>query len=260
MSKPTIAICRLCGLKKELTFEHIPPKSAFNSSLRTFETMQNLIEGRGHHKFRKGIGAYSLCAECNNLTGSWYGTAFAVWARQAMQIHHRIGDKNHIVPFYLPFQIQPLNVLKQVLVMAVALSSAHVNYHQELRAFLLNKKSRNVPPKYRVHTYFNVAGKPRFMSGGAIMSFDSVGSYVEAEIALPPLGYCITTPIKGLKSLADFHGLYDMTWFQQFEYGVWSSVFMQIPAKETHEPLPLDYRTEGQVKSHYEDQGIEKPL
>src|SRR5215208_1711456 len=74
--------CHLCGQLKRLSFEHIPPKSAFNDNQRLFQTMRDLMEGRPYSRFRRGIGSYSLCVRCNNLTGGWYGEAFVSWTRQ----------------------------------------------------------------------------------------------------------------------------------------------------------------------------------
>lgn len=79
--------------------------------------------------------------------------------------------------FYLPYYIKPLNVIKQVLVMALAMSSEKtLNYHRELRMFVLNKEQKYLPPKYRVHVYFNTNGQPRFVSDMAIMRIDTGSS------------------------------------------------------------------------------------
>lgn len=86
----------------------------------------------------------------------------------------------------------------------------------------------------------------------AIMKIDSgSGSYVEAEVTMPPFGYCVTKPIKDQKSLPDYHKLYDLTWFATFDYNVWTRVHLRLPMLETHAPLPLDYRTKAEVDEHY---------
>lgn len=62
------AICRLCGELKEMTFEHIPPRSAFNDNQKLFTSIQDHLDGHRYKKYPRGIGKYSLCQECNNLT------------------------------------------------------------------------------------------------------------------------------------------------------------------------------------------------
>ena len=158
MTKRPEGLCRLCGEHKPLSFEHIPPKSAFNDSQRLFQTMQDLLAGRSRSKFRGGIGKNTLCERCNNLTGRWYGGAFADWSKQGLELFDKFGRQP---PLALPFYIRPLNVIKQITVMALAMAAEQTqNYHYELRRFVLNKEQRYLPPKYNVHAYFNMNGQP----------------------------------------------------------------------------------------------------
>ena len=78
--------CALCGEARELTYEHIPPRSAFNNKPAQLYSGQNLIssnermpwdvEGLNYISRQKGAGTWSLCASCNNLTGTWYGDTY----------------------------------------------------------------------------------------------------------------------------------------------------------------------------------------
>jgi len=56
---------------------------------------------------------------------------------------------------------------------------------------------------------------------------DGGSNYVEAEIALPPFGYCVTTPGGNYRSLADSTGLYEMTWFSNYSYNTTMSPLAQ---------------------------------
>lgn len=233
--------CRLCGQFKRLSFEHIPPKSAFNENQRLFQTMQDLMEERPYSRFRKGIGSYSLCETCNNLTGGWYGEAFVHWTKQGFDWLDKLKDDSVI---NLPYYIKPLNVLKQVLSMGLAMSpEASIRYHRDLRQFVLNRMARHLPPRYRVHVYFNPNGVPRFASGMAITKVgdDGGSNYVEAEVALPPFGYCVTTPVCSYRSLADSFGLYEITWFSDYHYNEWTNIHLRIPLRDTPGPFPLNY-------------------
>ena len=80
------------------------------------------------------------------------------------------------------------------------------------------------------------------------------GSFVEAEVALPPFGYCITTNLRRTKPLPDYHQLYDISWFARYDYDEWSPIYLQLPVRETHEPLPLDYRSKAEIEAHYKKQ------
>lgn len=241
--------CRLCGKYVEMTFEHIPPRSAFNDQQRLFKTIEDLIgsSNRKYSRFRRGLGKHSLCIDCNRKTGGWYGKAFVSWTRQGMNWLEKLGQEPHVD---LPFNIYPLNVVKQVLVMAIAMSSHQtMSYHYDLRRFLLNPEQKYLPTKYSVFTYFNRDGTPRFASDMVVTNVKKgAGSYVETEVALPPFGYCVSKPVKAMKSLAVEQGLYDITWFAEFDYNFWTTIYLRAPLKETHQAFPLDYRTKDEVE------------
>lgn len=242
--------CRLCGEYKKLSFEHVPPQSAFNNHQRLLQTMQDMLESRPYSRFRKGLGKYTLCESCNNLTGSWYGEAFAEWTKQGFEWFDKVKGERVLS---LPYYIKPLNVLKQSLVMALAMSAeGSQKFHSDLRRFVLNPRQRDFPPGYRVHVYFTMDGQPRFASGMAIMKVGEGGgaNYIEAEVSLPPFGYTITTSVGDYRSLADATGLYEITWFSKYAYDEWTVVHLRIPARETHEPFPLDYRSKVEVEEH----------
>lgn len=247
----TTGICRLCGEHKKLSFEHIPPRSAFNDHQRVFQTIEDrLLKNRSHSKFRRGLGKVTLCESCNSNTGSWYGEAFVNWTKQGFEWFNKIGEGALI---NLPYNIKPLNVLKQTLVMALAMApEGSLNYHEDLRRFVLCKKLKYCPPHYRVHVYFCKGGQPRFSSGMAIMKVGVGGgaSYIEGEIALPPFGYSITTPFGSHRSLADVENLCEITWFAKYNYDEKRNIYLQIPIRETHEPFPLDYRSTEDMEKH----------
>lgn len=241
-----LGICRLCGKYKELSFEHIPPQSAFNDKMVVFETMHKWMQGYKNpiQKFPRGMGKYSLCEQCNKSTGLWYGTEFAHWAEQGLNWFEKTNGQSSL---YLPFYIRPLNVIKQILVMMVAMASeATLEYHNELRRFLLNREQKYLPPWYSVYVYFKTNSQPRFEAEQAISNDGSV-SYIDAEIALPPFGYCVSSSRKGNNILATSKQLYNIGWFSRFDYNIWTQVQLRLPVLETNSPLPLDYRTKDEV-------------
>lgn len=247
MTKKHEGICRLCGVYGSLTFEHIPPRSAFNDQPLVFRTMQNLLQGHSHTKFRKGVGTRSLCESCNNRTGAWYGEAFVNWSRQGLNWLNRLEFGDSLA---LPYRIRPLNVLKQIMVMVLAMGpESAVSHREELRRFVLNREHKYLPPDERVYVYFNVNGKPRFASGAAVMNVaEGVGAYIRGEVSLPPFGYCVCNLIKNRRSMPESEGLCDITWFSRFDYNVWTQVFLKLPALETHLPFPLDYRSQSEIE------------
>ena len=54
---------------------------------------------------QRGAGAYTLCARCNNNTGSWYAPRFVEWCYERMEILLRSRGRptliylNYLFPF-----------------------------------------------------------------------------------------------------------------------------------------------------------------
>lgn len=241
MARHYEGFCRLCGNYGKLSFEHIPPKKAFNDHQQLLRTMEDHLSKRAYSRFRKGLGKHSLCEKCNNDTGAWYGSAFVSWTKQGYDWLDKVhGDKVLNLPYY----IRPLNVLKQILVMGAAMSAeVSVKAHRDLRQFLLSPRQRHMPPDYRAFVYFGMKGMLRFNSGMALLDTEGKGAdFIVAEVALPPFGYCITRPVGDRQSLAESKGLYDISWFANYRFNEWTQVHLRIPTRETHFPSPLDYR------------------
>lgn len=247
MSKKTQGLCRLCGKLSSLSFEHIPPESAFNDQPLVLQTLHDRIQGRSHTKFRTALGNHALCIGCNNRTGAWYGTAYANWARQGLEWLDYLGERS---PIQIPFRIMPLNVLKQIIVMTLAMTSeVTIPYHEELRWFALDREQKYLPPQYNVYSYLTATTKPRFESGMAVLNARTGAmNYIDAEIAFPPFGYCMTsTRRRERRSMAEETGLYDMGWFSTFEYNLWTTVYLRMPKLQANTPFPLDYRTSEEI-------------
>jgi 5-methylcytosine-specific restriction endonuclease McrA len=72
--------CHLCGFVGKLTFEHVPPASAFNDrrisspDIRAALALDDLdlLDSLPRRQSQRGQGGYTLCGHCNSTTGSWY--------------------------------------------------------------------------------------------------------------------------------------------------------------------------------------------
>lgn len=252
MGKRIEGSCKICGYTGKMSEEHIPPQSAFNDQQILFETLRDAlgISGRKYSKSPNGIKKYTLCKKCNNDTGDWYARALVEWTRQGYVWLEKINDHSDLA---LPYHIYPLNVIKQVIVMVLAMSDEHeLPHHEELRRFILNRGQKYLPPSLHIYAYFNREGKARFTDQEGVITRVDLGTtdLVNAELALPPFGYCITSRTKSKsKSLAEHQGLYEITWFSEFDYNHWTTVDLRLPVKQTHTPFPLDYRTKEEISA-----------
>jgi len=81
-------VCCICGQTGELSFEHVPPKAAYNKiTVIEYEWEQHVQNRKSKGRSRQGgAGAYTLCEQCNNNTGPWYGDEYVKWARSCHDI------------------------------------------------------------------------------------------------------------------------------------------------------------------------------
>jgi hypothetical protein len=84
-SKPRTARCRICGEKRKLTREHVPPAAAFNLDRTRVQTAGEWLKRRDENipsgAIRQGgIWAYTLCKPCNDVTGGQYGDEYRRWS------------------------------------------------------------------------------------------------------------------------------------------------------------------------------------
>ena len=248
-SRRKTGTCHICGSHGELSFEHVPPKSAFNDKPVLIADFDKLIGRPPGQEYRgrvqqKGAGAYTLCERCNSVTGKWYVPAFANWCYQAMAI--LIQSKGKPTLYYYHW-LHPLRVIKQVLVMFFSANGVEYSAkHPELVDFVLNRDRKYLPPMYRIFVYYNVEGMMR--STGIIAHWNTRfgRSVVSSELSFPPFGYVQTFGRAPLEPR-----LFEISHFADYGYYDWEPIELRLPVLPTHSPFAGDYRNLEQWKADY---------
>lgn len=98
--------CALCGKECEMSFEHIPPRAAFNNRPTKMYTGEKLladgnrmpwdVQGLQYLNRQRGSGLFSLCEHCNNLTGAWYGDTYQEMAQIVASTFRKWTDETNI--------------------------------------------------------------------------------------------------------------------------------------------------------------------
>jgi hypothetical protein len=238
--------CRICGSYTQLSFEHVPPAAAFNTEriLNTsFEKVlaaKNLDEVQGGKYQQRGAGAYTLCEPCNNNTGAWYADAYVSWAHQAMR-YLFASEGNPSLSY--PYALFPMRVFKQIV--AMFFSSNGPGFQQknpDLVRFVLNRESRELPPNFRVFSFYTLSNRSR--SAGITGVLHGTSSHVFTEMAFPPFGFVMTVDGQS----APDPSLCEITGFAKFGYRDWrTGIQLHIPIKSIYSPFPGDYRTREQT-------------
>jgi hypothetical protein len=179
--------------------------------------------------------------ECNNDTGSWYGTAYADWATQAMRI--LIGTQGRPTLEY-PFRLFPLRVLKQIVCMFFSINSPRLHASQpDLVRFVLNKEDKNFPAHVRVFAFYTFSNRSRAASVSAVLrglGSDSSSVHVFSEVTFPPFGFVMTMG----DSPPPESGFCEISSFARFDYRDWrTAITMKLPLMPIYTMYPGDYRT-----------------
>lgn len=255
--KKVEGFCRICGLYKKLSFEHVPPEAAFNNGkayfLATVDELEQLdfvsldssmISKLPLDHFKKkqgGIGFNTLCDQCNNTTGSWYASDFIIWARQSMEI---LLKSNGRPTLHYPTHFFPLRVIKQIITMFFSIRvEGTCDDESELQTFILNKEKRHLSPKYRVYCYYNLNGSYRYLGDSFIGGIDGSSMIRTSELSFPPFGFVLT-----IDSEKPDNRLFEITHFANCDYNYWTDYYQNFPVLPTFLPhVPLDYRSKDEI-------------
>ena len=235
--------CHLCGLERELTFEHIPPQAAFNNHTVLYNDVYTLLQQETSEPFKGkqqqgGIGRHTLCSRCNSFTGVEYGAPYVTWAAQGMEVVFRTRTSPLIE---MPFHILPLHVIKQIV--SLFLSVNPISWRDgnpDLVEFVLWPTRKYLHPKYSIYAFYSVSANQR-QSGTTVLSkitdsFQNMGMHAFSEITFPPFGYVMTVQSKSVLRQAHDNA-----------YREYRPVYLKLPVLPIHTYLPGDYRTEDQV-------------
>jgi hypothetical protein len=238
-------ICNICRRKKPLSFEHVPPESAFNNRPVVSVSIKQMIElgpgikPKGPVK-QKGVGIHSLCEECNNNTGSWYSAHFIDWCYRGMEILKLSQGNPNLVYEY---RIYPLSIIKQIIVMFLASNGlAFSEKHPALSEFILDRYQKQLPKMFRIYTYYNIEGIYRNTGITGRLDLRTGKNVIMSEISFPPFGYLLT-----IESEKPDKRLLDITNFANYEYKEISNIQIIMPTLPTILLYPGDYRTKEEI-------------
>ena len=250
MAKKNYGICALCGKYGRLTYEHIPPKSSFNSQPSHVVTGDALItsnnrfpwdlSGIRYNNLQQGVGRYSLCSQCNNDTGEWYGNEYALIAKEA---HNAIISNAGVFKIE---KLYPLRFLKQVLSMFCSVNSGCSDKTMSpLKELVINKQKKGLDKqKYKLCMYFTKS-KLAKQTGFSVVGNIQTGIFTTlSEITSYPLGYALyLDPIENRHYMG-----FDITSFADFSYEEYGKATFPLFLTEMNSWLPADYRSQEEIR------------
>lgn len=201
-------ICSLCNENKNLSFEHLPPKSIGNNvpvfihNEKTFDPNSEYYKRR--IKQNKGFGFYSLCETCNNFLGGTYVNDFTCFIELLKKVRNNPGKT-------VIKKVKPLNIIKQIYAICISINYKN-GFHKELSKLVLKK---NLKPKKKYKIFVTYTNRKIYRTEGFSVEFN--GSTLITNLAkLEFDGICINV-IDTDDSKLNTKGL-DITNFQEFEF------------------------------------------
>ncbi|MGA1870589.1 MAG: hypothetical protein ACMUJM_18800 [bacterium] len=245
--KKVVGTCHICGTNGQLSYEHVPPEKAFNNRKlvkvgieKMFSiTSTSLPKGKFS---QKGMGAYTLCPQCNNNTGSWYANKFIDWCNQCMEI--LIKTKSAPSLIYIQY-MYPLEILKQIAAMFFSCERDRFHlFNQDLVRFVLNKHQRELPEFYRFFIAYNASGLYKIISTVGLLDLGNRKRSIFSEIAFPPFVYVMTTH----GDMPPDKRLYEITYFKNYVFNYPKAMEVKLPVLPINTGIPGDYRSIQEVR------------
>jgi len=227
-----------------LSFEHVPPKSAFNETRVRQHTMDQWLKSDGHLQgggrvSQRGIGAYTLCDPCNNKTGGWYAGEYVRWAKAALYIVARVPSGSQL-QLHVP-RSYPLRFLKQAVAMFFSANSIEAaEFNRDLASFVLDKHSKSLPRGFNVFLRLYKGPLARSLGVTGVLMVGR-GHRMESEIAYPPFSLAFS-PDSDSES-----GIGCISHFARYGYDERHDMTVTTMCGEGHTPFPSDFRTKAQV-------------
>jgi hypothetical protein len=170
---------------------------------------------------------------------------------QCLQYARRLRDTSTVL---LPFSIKPLNVVKQIGTMLVAVSGMRESTPalDDLRRFVLSEQRRHLPDSAFIRSYFNPEDPARTSnrlltqnrlaeSCGVLDTRTGTSVLVLGEVAFPPMGYVAFFVEPGEPVSSDFAELCDLRRFGEYGYDRSAELFMRMPVRYPFGPVPGYY-------------------
>lgn len=253
MKAKKFGICKLCKKERFLTYEHIPPRSAFNKRT-TFQSISSddFYKNSKEYSLRRlkpnskinqgGYGEYCLCEKCNNFLGSTYVNDYTFLAKVSYSIIEEYPNEK-----CYDFQIPDINLLyfmKQVIAMFICLNDlSFTDMHPELLKFVKDKRTNYLPERYKLYMYLNDEGNSRLGN----LHFTNLYSKI-CEFTFRPFGFVLN--IDNPYSIQELSNITDLKNWRDLKN---KDLRIRLNKYPTISPHILDYRSAEEYENKKND-------
>jgi hypothetical protein len=176
---------------KPLSFEHVPPRAAYNSLPRfrpdSKQWLAHMYQGGPQPAVLeepRGAGAYTLCEPCNKRCAR-YALEFIEWAVFWQKTLDTVSGYRPIAGTSL---VRRSRVMKQIVAMILSASPPKTGRNDDgwLRRYAWNAELTGLPPEIHAHVALTRDQDARQAAGGANLNTETGVASVYSEIAFAP--------------------------------------------------------------------------
>ncbi|QLG39412.1 hypothetical protein HW560_15805 [Paenibacillus sp. E222] len=190
-----VDICNICLQKRQLTWDHIPPKGGVEfTEVEQWNIMQHMVEKNTKHiPSQNGVKYRTLCQECNNsLLGAQYDPVINSFAEDVGQYL----KSSLIIPEVIRFKTKPVKIVKAVLghLLAAKGELSFSNQDVAFREYVLDHDMK-VPRGYKVFYWVYPFNNIRIMQNFSMMKVKGSESGRHGMFSLLkylPIAYLVT--------------------------------------------------------------------
>ena len=244
-------VCHICGKTGMLTFEHIPPKKAYNwERAKIYNGYEALSKSQGeparYSNSQQGMGKYSLCQSCNNNTGTWYAQAYCDFAMDVIKSLHK-GDqplKHGDIINYRFKDCPALQIVKQVIAMFCSLLPYHEVKRLGFDRLLLEQKSNTVDKElFDLRMYLTSVENGQVMCGPTavlIKKPNSIETSWVSDLSVYPFGFILNlTPEIPVNYGGSIMYMFDVDYDDKCEFDL---TLQYLERSNNALPLPLMFK------------------
>lgn len=255
MKKKQEGYCHICGKYGQLSFEHIPPETALNKGRAIIYTGNDAVKRYKGEKSRyinqqQGMGKYTLCEKCNNITGSWYAPTYSDVAKDVARSLHNNKQLEHGDVVVFSFSKLPtLAFVKQVITMLCSLLPIGEVKRLGFDTFLLDKESNYIDKSlFDLRMYLTPSNVGQLMVGPtSIVQKTETGfkTTIACDLGAYPFGFILNlTPEVPIE-----YGTSIMSFFDTEYNGRYSTTLglMYLERPNSILPMPLIFKPLSQM-------------
>lgn len=249
--KEIVGRCRICGLEKKLSYEHILPRIAGGDKKVKLYQASDVLEAdeKGIHNpfgkiYQMGYGKYTLCKECNEYCGSYYDKDFAkfyrtLWYAVSKFVTNEYTDKSQEEVGYILrncsftttlLNMKPLNIAKRLLAAFCSIEDGTfiTDEFPEIRKGVLNKDYRLKQCDFRLYFCLHLGGDAFYSTIAAISHNMEIFSFAGMEVN--PVAFYFTQRDAKMPPVC----VVDIThWLTDFEYDEKKNLYCVIPFNDS---------------------------